>query len=150
MSELEMKVEALIRCVPQDVWKKAMEEVAEDIVFAERPLDDVIRDSLREIGMPNHIMGFEYSVCAIRCMYEEPSLAHSLVKGLYAKVAEMCGTTASRAERAIRHGIENAWKRYGSDIRDTYFNPTSDIMKDCPTTGEFICTMTDIVRRKMR
>ena len=150
MSELEMKVEALIRCVPKEVWRKALAEVSKGEPEKPHNLEDVIRDTLREIGMPNHILGFEYSLCAIRLMYEDPCYARMLVKGLYAKVAENCGTTASRAERAIRHGIESAWERYGSDLRDAYFNPTSNMKRDCPTTGEFICIMVDIVRQKMR
>lgn len=150
MSELEMKVEALIRCVPKDVWKNALAEVCKGKPTTEHNLEDVIREALREIGMPSHVLGFEYAVCAIASLYENPVLSRSLFKGLYAKVADKFDTTPIRAERCIRHGIETAWSRYGSELRDSYFNSISNPNKANPMTKEFLLGMVDIVRQKMR
>ena len=150
MSELEMKVEALIRCVPKDVWEMAMNEVAEDIIFAERPLEDVIRETLREIGMPSHLLGFKYTVSAVEKLYNNPNSARRIAKNVYGPIAEEYGNTPSGVERAIRHGIEVAWGRYGSEVRDEYFNSVIDPCKANPTSTEFLFGMVDIVRQKMR
>lgn len=150
MSELEMKVEALIRLVPKDVWESAMNEVAEDVIFAERPLEDVIRETLREIGMPSHLLGFGYTVRAVAYLYDNPKVRRRIAKTLYAPIAEESGNTPSGVERAIRHGIEVAWSRYGSEVRDEYFNSIIDPCKANPTPTEFLFGMVDIVRKKMR
>lgn len=150
MTELEMKVEALIRCTPQTAYKKALAEVRKSNPPASQNLEDVVRETIREIGMPGHIKGFEYTVCAVAKLYENPELNRSMYKGLYAKVAEKFGTTPTRAERCIRHGVEVAWSRYGSDLRDSYFDAIIDPRKANPMTKEFLMGMVDIVRQKMR
>ena len=154
MSELEMKIEALIRCMPQDAYNKALREVSENNTIVEAAktdkLDDVIRDALREIGMPNTIKGYDYARVAIASVVEDPSLMHNICKGMYVKVAKDCNTTPSRAERAIRHGIENAWNRYGCELREEYFDSISHMRKGNPTNSEFIGGMAEIVRMKMR
>lgn len=150
MSELEMKVEALIRCVPQDVWKKAITEVCKGRNYEDCSLDGVIRETLREIGMPGHILGFDYSVRAVAILYENPNQRRSISKCVYSVIADEYDNTPSGVERAIRHGIEVAWGRYGSEVRDEYFNSIIDPAKANPTSTEFLFGMVDIVRNKMR
>lgn len=157
MSELEMKIEALIRCVPEDAWSKALEEVSEknntvsekkDIVT--KNLEDVIHEALRDIGMPCHIKGYEYSASAIAAIYEDHELIHCIVKGLYTEVAKKHNSTISRVERSIRHGIECAWDRYGTELREKRFCSTMNIAKDKPVVSEFLATMVEIVKERMR
>lgn len=150
MSELEMKIEALIRCVPKDVWNEAVAEVSKRRNTVTKNVEDVIREALLEIGMPRHIRGYGYSESAILAIYENPDLIHCIVKGLYTKIADQHKSTPSRVERAIRHSIECAWDRYGSELREKYFSTTLTITKDRPTVSEFLSTMVEIVRMKMR
>ena len=150
MTELEMKIEALIRCVPEDVWEKAIADVRKGSDNEERSLDSVIRETLREIGMPSHLLGFKYTVSAVEKMYKNQNLARSVAKNVYTPIAEEYDNTPSGVERAIRNGIEVAWGRYGSEVRDEYFNSVIDPCKANPTSTEFLSGMVDIVRQKMR
>ena len=150
MSELEMKVEALIRCVPQDLWEKAIADVSNGKTIEKRSLYATIRETLHDVGMPSHVLGFEHSVCSIALLYDNPGLVRYFYKGLYTEVANKVGSTPTRVERNIRHAIEVAWSRYGSEMRDTYFNAISNPSKANPMTVEFLIGMTEIVRQKMR
>lgn len=150
MTDLEMKVEALIRCVPKDVFECAMNKVAEGFNVAECPLDAVIRETLREIGMPSHLLGFNYTVSAVEKLYKNQNPFRSVAKSVYTPIAEEYGNTPSGVERAIRHGIEVAWGRYGSEVREEYFNSIIDPCKANPTSTEFLFGLVDIVRQKMR
>ena len=151
MTELEMKVEALIRCIPCDVWNEALEDVwneAHNEVSGN--IEDVIRETLREIGMPSHLLGFGYTVRAVEIMHKNPKLNRSIKKVVYDVIANESGNTPGGVERAIRHGIEVAWSRYGSEVRDEYFNSVIDHCKANPTSTEFLFGLADIVRQKMR
>lgn len=66
-----------------------------------------ILDHLDALGFRHSLLGFGYTVVAIQICVEHP---HTKCKAmeLYKEVAEKCGTTASRAERAIRHSIETS------------------------------------------
>ena len=150
MSELEMKIEALIRCVPEDAYRKAIAEVSENKKAVPHDLEFVIRDALREIGMPNTLSGFDRCAKAIEIVWEDPTILHYITKGLYFKVAEAFNSTPSKVERAMRHAIEVSWNRFGSELREEYFNSISNIRKDVPTVSEFIGGMYEIVRMKMR
>ena len=112
-------------------------------------IEDVISEILVELGMPSHIIGYQHSVCAIKIAVENPDIINAITKELYPSVAEHYGTTASRAERAIRHGIECAWDRCDFDVIEKYFGNTVSPTKGKPTNSEFIARISNIVRRRI-
>lgn len=110
-------------------------------------IDAIVSDLLREIGVPAHILGYQYVREAIKLAVQDKSLTHSLVNGLYPATAEKFGTTASRTERAIRHAIEVAWDRGDMDTLQKYFGYAVSPVKGKPTNGEFIATLADHIVR---
>lgn len=119
MSNLEMKVEALTRCVDPAVFARAMQEVSAGPATApkkkpQQPETDVsreVRKLMTELGLPPHIKGHRYAVTAIRLAVENNNILDAITKELYPAVANVYGTTSSRVERAIRHGVECVWDR---------------------------------------
>ena len=150
----EKKINAIMRYIVADSQEekdKIMEEIREMIEpVAKENIEDVISEILVELGMPSHIIGYQYSVCAIKIAVENPDIINAITKELYPSVAEHYGTTASRAERAIRHGIECAWDRCDFDVIEKYFGNTISLTKGRPTNSEFIARVSNIVRRRMR
>lgn len=149
MSELEMKVEALMRCVPRDVWARAMGEVANSAVQendADRDLTQEIHRILGELGMPAHIKGYRYLVYALELAVRDEELLESVTKILYPTVAEKFKTTESCVERAIRHAIEVTWDRGDLDVIYSYFGNSINQNKGKPTNLEFLAKLATCIR----
>ena len=150
----EKKINAIMRYIVSDSQEekdKIMEEIREMIEpVAKENTEDVISEILVELGMPSHIMGYQYSVYAIKIAVENTDIINAITCGLYPTVAEHYGTTASRVERAIRNGIECAWDRGDLDVIEKYFGNTISLTKGKPTNSEFIARVSNIVRRRMR
>lgn len=154
----EKKINAIMRYIVADSQKEKeaiMAEIKEMIepVSTENQMEnieDVISEILFELGMPSHILGYQYSVYAIKIAVENTDIINAITCGLYPTVAEHYGTTASRVERAIRKGIECAWDRGDLDVIEKYFGNTISLVKGRPTNSEFIARVANIVRRRIR
>ncbi|MCM1335526.1 MAG: response regulator [Bacteroides sp.] len=102
----------------------------------------VVTDLIRRFGVPANIKGYYYLRTAILMSLEDESLLGGVTKQLYPSVAEYHGTTPTRAERAIRHGIEVAWER-GDDTAIALFGGKE---RKKPTNSEFIAMISDRLR----
>lgn len=105
-----------------------------------------ITSILQEIGIPAHIKGYKYLRTAIEMAVKDQTLIDAVTKVLYPDVAKEHSTTASRVERAIRHGIEVAWDRGDLDTLQKYFGYTVSNAKGKPTNSEFIAMIADKLR----
>lgn len=154
---IDQKVNAIMRYIvaeSDEEKKKTKEEikfmvnhVAQEMQTAN--VEDVVSEILVELGMPSHIKGYRYSVYAIKLAVEVPDIIDAITGKLYPAVADHYGTTATRAERAIRHAIECAWDRADIEVIKKYFGNTISITNGKPTNSEFIARMANIVKRKM-
>ncbi len=107
-----------------------------------RNLEVVVTDLIRQFGIPAHLKGYHYLRTAILMTLQDKNILESVTKDLYPSVAEYHGTTASRTERAIRHGIEIAWER--GDKNAIALFGGKDRKK--PTNSEFIAMISDRLR----
>lgn len=124
-----------------------------DVPRSGRPVGDlnvIISDILHQIGIPAHIKGYKYVREAIRLSVTDPEMLNSVTKILYPTVAKTFGSTASRVERAIRHGIEVAWDRGDVDTLNKYFGYTIQSQRGKPTNSEFIAMIADKIRLNHR
>ena len=156
MSELEMTVEALKRCVHPEAFTKAMDLVKADRIAAEEPAPGpdarakaVIRQLLKELGIPTSVKGYRYSVTAIMLLMKDPSLADGITKQLYPQTARLCNSTPSRVERAIRHGVECAFNRGDLDVLYGFFGNTVGGYRGKPTNSEFLTCMANIALERL-
>lgn len=108
-------------------------------------LETRVSQILHELGIPASLIGYRYVRHAIVLVVEQPDLLHAMVKRLYPRIAEKYNTTASRAERAIRHAVEVAWDRGDVDILLKWFGYTVSNMKGKPTNSEFIGMIADAI-----
>ena len=105
---------------------------------------------LHQMGVPAHIKGYQYLRDAIVFVIEDVNLLGAVTKELYPMIAEKYNTTASRVERAIRHGIELAWDRGNIELMNKYFGYTIDVERGKPTNSEFIAMIADKLRMANR
>lgn len=155
MTELEMTVEALKRCVPRGAFERALHQVRQEVPAGEQSPPDrqdqmeVIRNLLTEIGMPANIVGYEHAATAISLLLKEPTLIRQVTKRLYPEAAAVCGTTASRAERGIRHAVETVVERCEWSVLNRYFANSINRNKGKPTNTEFLARMVMEVRKRL-
>ena len=111
-----------------------------------------VTNIIHEIGVPEHIKGYQYLRDAIMMSVDDSEMLNSITKILYPSIAKQHKTTPSRVERAIRHAIEVAWTRGKVDTIDELFGYTVNNGKGKPTNSEFVALIADKIRleQKMR
>lgn len=119
-------------------------------VYTEQQQKVVITEILHQIGVPAHVKGYHYLREAIYLSVNDTAMMSSVTKQLYPAVAKKFKTTASRVERAVRHGIEIAWDRGDVDVLNSYFGYTIQNSRGKPTNSEFIAMIADKIRMKMK
>lgn len=113
-------------------------------------IDSRISDLLTEIGIPVHVLGYGYLRYALQITIEDISIINSITKALYPTIAQQFGTTPSRVERAIRHAIEIAFDRGNTDTLYSLFGYSINSDKGKPTNSEFVATLADRLRLKLK
>lgn len=108
-----------------------------------RELFKLITSLLCELGMPSHLLGFEYVRLAIYYVYENQIYKKRITTQVYPMIAEQYHTDPQNVERSIRHAIEVAFTR--GNIDDIYhmFRNTVSSTKTRPTNAEFISMLAD-------
>ena len=109
--------------------------------------EQLARNVLLDIGVPEHLKGYDRLVSAICAAVDKPGLINAITKELYPMVAKKHQDTKSRIERSIRHCIEVAWNRGDLDTLQHYFGNTVDSCKGRPTNSEFIARVANAVRQ---
>ena len=66
---------------------------------------------LHILGMPAHVLGYEYAREAILIALGNKDILRAITGELYPAVSQRFNTTPTRVERAIRHAVELAWDR---------------------------------------
>ena len=105
-----------------------------------------ITEYMKTVGIPAHIKGYAYIREAIALAVKDIRIMSSVTKDLYPAVADRCGTTPSRVERAVRHAIEVAFDRGDIDILMDIFGNTFSPSKGKPTNSEFIVQIATSLR----
>lgn len=104
---------------------------------------------LRIIGMPSHVLGYEYSREAILIALGNKDILRAMTKELYPAIAKTFNTTPSRVERAIRHAVELAWDRGDLGTIQKFFGFTVSSKKGKPTNSEFLSALADHLRLEL-
>lgn len=100
-----------------------------------------------ELGIPQNVKGYDYLMAALLLTTDEPGLTQAIYKKLYPRIADLFDTTASRAERAMRHAIELACNHSDPEILHEMFGYTIGSAKGKPSNGNFIAVMANRLRR---
>lgn len=155
MSNLEMKIDAICKVLMAEGEPErdaAVEELKQAMTMAEaKPdMDGIIRDLFLELGVPDHLIGYEYAIYAIKIVLENRELLNNIVYGLIPKVALEFHTTSSRAERAIRHLVEETMRRGNRSALDRYIGCYVNAESGTVTNSEFVGRMANIAKQKLR
>lgn len=102
--------------------------------------------ALQEIGVPAHLVGYEYLKSALSICIDDPTAIRAMTTGLYPAIAETHSTTASKVERGIRHAIETCWDRCSISTLANIFGPVVGARKKRPANAEFIAALAEHLR----
>ena len=149
---IEQKVNMIMGYIAtenQEEKKKILEKIRNTMVEDkdennEPNVDKEIEKILFELGFPEHLKGYRYSICAIRTAIENPGIL--VTRELYPAIAAKYSTTPPKVEKAIRSSIETAWCRCDMGLVEKYFGNTVSPTKGKPTNAEFIFRISNIVK----
>lgn len=102
--------------------------------------------ALQRVGIPSHLLGYEYLKSALSICLEYPAAIRGMTKELYPAVAKSHKTTGSKVERAIRHAVGLCWARCDRDTLITVFGPGIVCREKTPANGEFIAALAEQLR----
>lgn len=107
-------------------------------------MEERIYDILTELAVPFSIKGRRYLVRAVEIVFENGVI--SMMSELYPQIAKEFNTTPSRAERAIRHAIESAFKNAPQHEIARYFGLGGWYSKGKLTNSEFIFGLAEYLK----
>ena len=141
----DQRIQKILKSFLLELTENNVKESREDIQSKEEVLNYVV-DTLRNIGVPAHLKGYEYIRDAILLAFYDMSILGCITKKLYPYIAKKYNTEPYRVERAIRNAIEVSWGRGDRNLIDKIFGYTIDYTKGRPTNSEFIATICDNTR----
>ncbi len=144
--EFRVAGEGCAKAHKDSMYRQLFSELPGSAEHSRDTLEMRVTKELRVAGVPVNLQGYGYLKTAIMLVVDNPEIIHSIVKGLYSKVAKIHHTAPSRVERAIRHAIEVTWNRGDFDYLFNTFGYTVDPMKGKPTNSEFIALIADNIR----
>ena len=116
----------------------------------EEKLQIAVTILIQTCGMPANLRGYRFTRSALVLTVQNPELAESITKLLYPEIAKNYSVGIVGVERAIRHAIEVVWKRGGYNALNSYFGCSIWQEDKRPTNHEFIATIADQLRLKLR
>lgn len=155
MSNLENFVNVMCEYVVAGTAKKRVEAVEKlKQMMAEQnhirnDVEGIVRDMFLEIGVPDHLIGYDYAVDAIVMSVSDRKLSHNTCE-LYRVISDKYDQTACKVERGIRHLVEETMERGNMEQIQKYFGKYISSKTGKVTNGEFIARMANMVRKKMR
>jgi len=130
MQEMDKQIEQL----------QARDNDAIKTAFIEK-IEEQVTDIIKELGIPAHIKGYNYSRKAIMMVIADQRMLDEITTTLYPLLAHHYNSTPSAIERAIRHAIGVGFTKSKKSWKDI-LGLTSK-----PTNSEFIAMIADKFRK---
>ena len=154
MTLLEKKVDAIARSLlarDPKIRGTSLEQLRV-LMEGRIPTRDVrheIGALLADLGIPERIVGHRYLLEAVLLCVKDQKLIRNITKCLYPETAQICGSTASKVERGIRHAVELCFDRCDPETIREYFGNTVSPSKGKLTNSEFIARCMNIIRERI-
>jgi two-component system response regulator (stage 0 sporulation protein A) len=113
-------------------------------------VDDLIFDMLKNLGVPQHISGYDYITRAIKLQILDPSYTKRVTQRLYPDIGALYNATGSQVERCIRHAVEYVFSNGDWNNIERVFGNTISIRRGNVTNREFIIACKNEIARKMK
>ena len=155
MFTLEQKIDMVMRYIAtsdkttKGELKKAIMEALN--VGATTPdVEDMIAELLKKIGMSAHLVGYKYTIRAVKLCMDDPTYLRYVTHRLYPDIAKAHDTTPSAIERNIRRAIDSVFDRCDMRSIVEVLGNTIDINKGKMTNTSFIGCCANEVNRQLK
>ena len=118
MTTLEKKIDICLRWIINDdpnelavIKSEAYSALNDCACHSKNDIHSAVVSLLKELGISQHLTGFNQLVCAIELVIEDESYMRNIFNGLYPAVAERTGSNAHRAERNIDTLLRMVWTK---------------------------------------
>lgn len=113
--------------------------------------EQILRRILFELGAPDHLVGYQYTIDAVLMVVDDPKAINKLSgDGLYLQVGQKNGVSGSKVERGIRFVVDRVFLNCDTKIMCRYFGNTVSPDRGKATNGEFIARMANVVREQLK
>ena len=112
----------------------------------EKELYARVTELLQKLGAKPHIKGYRYLREAVILVYNRWDYVEAVTKALYPDIAKKFDTTASRAERAIRHSVEVMYDYGNIEVLSDVF--TNSPERGRPTNSEAIACIVEYLKNR--
>lgn len=127
--------------------KHSPEEISAKIEAVE---DEFLRELFLRLGFRHNLTGCRYLKAAIKLASRDSSyLNKGITKRLYPKLAELFDSNPSSIERGIRHALSVCFDNGKFKAQSAVFGNCFDSCH-CPTNGEFIALVADMLATKVK
>lgn len=113
-------------------------------------VESYVSQILLKLGIQPHLHGYKYMRMAILMALEDASVLENLTHRIYPAIAQAFDSTPARVERTVRHAIELAWTRHGSEAFERLGPRENYFMDGCPTVREFLALVVERVRLQLK
>lgn len=108
----------------------------------EKEFEFKVKNLIKQLGIPPHVLGYTYFYDAIILAYEDESYIHSITTRLYPAIAEKHNATKGRIERALRHALEMSCGEGDPKVREAVFGTNNNP----PTNSCAIASMVEYIK----
>lgn len=108
-----------------------------------------ISESLINLGFRVKLKGYVYTKESI-FLYIQKDFINKITTDIYFEIAQKYNVTTSSVEHSIKKSIEDTWYREMPDNDHEIFNCSSIKTDFHPTNLEFIATMAELIKLKVR
>ncbi len=151
MTDLEMRVEALIECVGRERYERVLRVLqAQCGMDGKTDMQNVCEDILLELGVSPGCRGYRCICACLEIMFERrPAQGYSLLtKDIYPEAARRIGCSATSVEKNICRAIERAWEDCPDGLKLAYFGTVVATRR--PSVGTFLKTVALAAQRRMK
>lgn len=107
--------------------------------------NQIIRDSLRELGVGGNYIAQQRAVVAIQLAIEDEDRLLYVTRDIYLPVAQICGCKWTAVERNLRTVVQRVWRINPAGLARMAGYPLSEP----PTASDFIEILAHYLRRKL-
>lgn len=113
-------------------------------------INDIAEEAVTLAGVPHSLRGYRFCVDAIIIAVNRRECTEDLTKVIYPQVAKIHRTTSASVERCIRTAVEKSIDRCDCETYSELFGNSYYAYGWRPTNKEFIATLAEYVKRRLR
>ncbi|MFI3214350.1 MAG: sporulation initiation factor Spo0A C-terminal domain-containing protein [Eubacteriales bacterium] len=137
----------------EQIWslcKLIQRNITTEVILSEQVVDDssqecIISNTLKKLGMPTHLLGYLYTIIAVRICIMNEGIVENITKDIYPHIAMQYQTTPSKVEHAMREAIYKSLQSGEITYKKRVFGKKIIHSKTILSNSEYVAMVTDYI-----